>query len=223
MNIADTTLPLWLNHVFNMTFCLVILFSLKTYGWRDLFQNNALQHRVGFAIVVLVVMWSMRAGVTDGLGIHFYLITCFHLMFGWRLSVLLVALVQLGMIIIGNEAWTAFGINGLTAGIIPIIATYIAWRFVEHRQWYNPFAYIFGVAFAGSAFAVVCSGIFMTLVFLLLGIYSLELIVYEYWAFVPLVALPEAILNGMAIAALIVFKPEWVAMYDEEKYLSNFQ
>lgn len=39
---------------------------------------------------------------------------------------------------------------------------------------------------------------------------------------IPLISLPEGILNSMAIAALIIFKPSWVVMYDEDKYLKNF-
>lgn len=222
MNIADTTLPIWLNHLLNLVFLGILFLSLKTYRWRDLASDNGLQHRLGFSAILLIVIWSLRAGLTEGLGIHFYLITCFHLMFGWQLSILLVFLVQIGMIVVGNETWHAFGINSITSGFIPICTTYLFWRFVEYKRYYNPFAFIFFIAFGGGAVAVIASGIFMTAIFLALDIYTFNLIVYEFWAFVPLISLPEGILNGMAIAALIVFKPSWVVMYDEEKYLKNF-
>lgn len=36
---------------------------------------------------------------------------------------------------------------------------------------------------------------------------------------VLLVAFPEAFLNGMAVTALVVFKPEWLETFNYSRYL----
>ena len=58
----------------------------------------------------------------------------------------------------------------------------------------------------------------MTLIYWGSNTHSLSILIAEYWLFVPLIALPEATLNGILIAGLVVFKPEWVKLFDEQKY-----
>lgn len=39
--------------------------------------------------------------------------------------------------------------------------------------------------------------------------------------FVPLLAFPEGLLNGMALAILAVFRPEWLRVFSDRDYLYN--
>ena len=83
---------------------------------------------------------------------------------------------------------------------------------------FNPFAFIFGVGFAGAIVSVLASAVFVSVVYLATGTFSFYQLQYELWPFLPLIALPEGIINGMLIAGLVVFKPEWVLLFDEKKY-----
>jgi Predicted membrane protein len=67
---------------------LVLLLALKTAPWSVLMQQRRLQHLLFGATVVLMLMWTMRAGISPGLGIHFLGMTTLTLMFGWDLAIL---------------------------------------------------------------------------------------------------------------------------------------
>lgn len=221
VNMSAEVLPVGVHVLLGLIFLLVVFFSCYTLNVSELKKDVDLQHRVGFATVMLVLIWSLRAGVSDGLGLHFYFITCFHLMFGWQTSIVLVCLVQVGMIFIGVESVWAIGANGLTSGVIPILSTYCCWLYVEKKRLFNPFAFIFLVAFGGAIAGVLMSAAFVSIVFLLTGAYDVAQLKNELWLFLPLIALPEGVLNGMVIAGLVVFKPDWVKMFDEKKYMKS--
>ncbi|MEJ2043627.1 MAG: energy-coupling factor ABC transporter permease [Reinekea sp.] len=219
MNTEFSLFPVSFNVISNLLFFCIVTLAIVKVSWAEIRSDDGLQHRIGFATVVLVTIWSLRAGVSEGLGIHFYLITAFHLIFGWQVSIALVFLVQLGMIAVGNESWMALGTNGITSGLIPICVTYLCWKWTDSRQHRNPFTFIFGTAFLGAILSVVVSILLLSFSFMLFDIYDWEQIANEYILFIPLVALPEGILNGMLVASLIIFKPQWVAMYDEKRYI----
>ncbi len=218
MNTTSELFPFAFSVITNLLFAFVVLYALIKIPWKTVNEDSGLQHRVGFSVVLLVAIWSLRAGVSEGLGIHFYMITAFHLIFGWQVSIVLVCLVQLGMVLVGNESWLGLGMNGITSGLIPILVTYSCWRWIDSREVRNPFTFIFGTAFLGAILSVVASVSVLSLIFVVFGIYSWDQITNEYLVFIPLIALPEGILNGMLVASLVIFKPHWVKMYDEKRY-----
>ncbi len=199
---------------------MVLIAAWRFMDWQNLSSNAGLQHRFGFALVLLVCIWSIRAGVHEGLGIHFFMVTALHLVFGWQLAISAVFLSLIGMVWIGTEAWQGIGLNGWISGVVPILCTYGLWKLQRRLDLFNPFAFIFFVAFLGAIVSVLASGLLMTMVFTVAGVYELDTVIEQFWIFVPLIALPEATLNGMFVAGLIVFKPEWVALYDEERHLN---
>ena len=53
------------------------------------------------------------------------------------------------------------------------------------------------------------------------GHYSTEQLYQGYLIFIPLAALPEALLNGMAMTLLVIYKPQWVYTFYQRIYLSD--
>ncbi|WP_428239951.1 energy-coupling factor ABC transporter permease [Gynuella sp.] len=220
MNItADLFSPIWY-WSFDIAFALLLLMATNFLEWHELRGDKELQHRFGLSLVILVLIWSMRAGISTGLGIHFFLVTTLHLVFGWQLAMYAVALAILGMVWIGKESWQGIGINGFVSGVVPILCTYTLWRIQRKSRLNSPFAFIFLVAFLGAIISVVASGVLMTAIFLGAGVYDFDHIVSQFWIYVPLIALPEAILNGTFITGMIVFRPEWVKLFDQKKYFN---
>lgn len=218
MNLTADLFPAVWYGLFNVVYLLALGYALRTAPWHQVRADTSLQHRLGFSLVLVVIIWSLRAGVDQGLGIHFFMVTALHLVFGWRLALLVVTLGQLGMVLVGQEAWQGVGLNAVTSGLAPILTTWLVWRWQERNELYNPFVFIFAVAFGGAILSVLVSGLVMTAVFTLGGVYTLTEVKEAFWIFVPLIALPEGVLNGMLIAGLVVFRPEWVALFDEDKY-----
>lgn len=221
VNLSTNLISPLLFHSFNLLLGLILLLAWKFFPFQRIKKDTALQHRFGIALVLLVCIWSMRTGVSSGLGIHFFMVTTLHLVFGWQLAITAVFLALLGMVWIGNEAWQGIGINAWVSGVVPILCTYGFWRIQKAYQLYNPFVFIFMVTFLGAIVSVIASGLLMTAIMWLGAAYTLHDIVQQFWIFVPLIALPEAVLNGMFIAGLIVFKPEWVALFDEKRHFQS--
>ncbi len=155
------------------------LFVLSSLGWAirtlpvgALRAEPRLQHLLFGAMVVLMLTWTFRAGLSQGLSIHFLGITTLVLMFGWDLAVLAGTLALVGITIVGIEDWSRLGLNTLTIVIIPATVTLLILRFVERSIPPNFFAYLFLVAFLGGGVTVASSGLSLGVLLGLDGVLS---------------------------------------------------
>jgi len=53
------------------------------------------------------------------------------------------------------------------------------------------------------------------------GQYSWQVVLDNYVGILPLLLFPGALLSGMAITLLVVFKPRWVCTFFDRDYLNN--
>ena len=53
------------------------------------------------------------------------------------------------------------------------------------------------------------------------GAYTLDELHYSFLPYIPMIAAPEAFLNGFIIAGLVLMKPEWVSTFSDEDYLKG--
>ena len=221
MNISpdlfDFNFTLYANILAILILCLACFFI----DWRQLANNQLLQHIIGFSAVALLLVWLIRAGISDGLGIHFYLITALHLMLGWQLAIWVACFAMLGTIASGMETFAGFGINMLVSVVTPLLTNYTIWKLHDRSSLHNPFSFIFLVACLGAACSVITGGLVMTAILVLEDVYALETVIEQFWVFVPLIALPEATINGLIITGLIVFFPEWVRLFDQNRYFKT--
>ena len=221
MNISAGLFSGQLTIAFNCAAIAILALALRFVRWQILLSNAKLQHVFGFSFIVLMGIWLIRAGITDGLGIHFYLITALHLLLGWELAIWVAAFAMLGTIAAGAESLSGFGINMIVSVVTPLLTNYVVWKLHDRSNFNNPFSFIFLVACLGAALSVVSGGLVMTALLVLSGTYSLELTIEQFWVFVPLIALPEATINGLIITVLIVFAPEWVRLFDQKRYYGD--
>lgn len=205
----------------NIVVFAALVLSLFFIHWSALRQDTRIQHILGLCTVVLMVIWSIRAGISDGLGIHLFLITALHLLMGWQLAIWVACFAITGTILVGLESAEGFGVNMLVSVLIPLISNYCVWLAHHKSNAMHPFSFVFLVAFLGGALSVFASGIAMTAIVLIEGIYSFEQVVNEFWIFIPLIAFPEAFINGMLISILIFNHPEWVRLFDQQRYFGT--
>jgi uncharacterized membrane protein len=203
----------------NLLVASVLILSLFFIHWKAIVSDSRIQHVLGFCSVSLMVAWSIRAGISDGLGIHFFLITAIHLLLGWQLAIWVACFALSGTILMGLESVEGFGINMLVSVIVPLLSNYIVWKVHDRSKATHPFSFVFLVAFLGGAMSVISSGLVMSTVLWVQNIYSLERIINEFWVFIPLIAAPEATINGMIISFLVFNHPEWVRLFDRKRYL----
>lgn len=196
----------------------LMLLAISYVDWKALTQDTGLQHRLGAAAAMLIVLWSLRAGITEELEVHFFMVSALHLIFGWQLAMCLVFVVLSVLAGFGEAHWYGMGLSGLVSGVIPILCTFALWKLHKVKTPHNPFAFIFLVAALGAVISVLLSGAFLSVVLLLTGDATVFQLKNELWMLMPLMALPEGAINGMLIAALIIYVPDWVKLFEERRY-----
>jgi uncharacterized membrane protein len=210
----------------------LLLWAVRGAPWRRLSggdrQDGLLNVWLG-AIVVLTLIWSMKAGVKPGLNLHLLGATAFTLMFGRQLAVIGLSLVLAAMTLNAGLAgagatgtlggWQPFALNALVLAVFPVFVTHAVLRFVETRLPANVFIYIFVAAFFGAGLTVVATGAFSVALLWLSGAYAADLLLSEYLPFYLLLGFAEAWLNGAAITLMVVYYPRWVATFDDRRYL----
>ena len=170
------------------------------------------------AAVGLAVLWSVNAGIDPGLRVHVLGMTVVVLLLGWRLGVLAGALAEISLVAYGVTPLMAAAAAWLVCAAIPGAVTLgIAWtaRFYLPR---NPFVFIFVCGFFGAGLAVLATWLTGAALLALSGQPSPSGAGASLTAFLPLMLFPEAFINGALVSMLIVYRPEWLRLYDEAFY-----
>lgn len=210
----------WLIGCAFIYFCALIA-AFRSAPWGIISQNRILQHMLFGATALLMVLWSMRAGVSPGLGIHFLGMTVMTLVFGWDLAVLAASLALIGMAVIGKESWDGLFVNGVCSVLLPVLTTYLIYWYVEKRLLKNFFVFLFVCGFIGAGIATAVSGLATSMVLVLDGVYDLDKIYHEYIRYLPLIMFPEGLLNGIFLTGMLVFHPDWVRTFDAKGYIDD--
>ncbi|MDD3353671.1 energy-coupling factor ABC transporter permease [Zoogloea sp.] len=188
--------------------------------WRRLLDTQQLNAMAG-AAVVLTVLWSMNAGVYPGLNLHLLGAMATTLIFGPQLALVVLALALAGITLNGSAEWSAYPINLLVMGIVPVAVATLYFRVMERFLPKHFFVYIFVNAFLGAAVTVLVQGLVATLSLLAAGAYPADKLLSEYLPFFLLLGFAEAWLSGMALTLLVIYRPEWVSTFDDRSYLIN--
>ncbi|MFN3880285.1 MAG: energy-coupling factor ABC transporter permease [Nitrincola lacisaponensis] len=199
----------------------LLLWIVKRIPWSVILRERGIQHLLFGSAALLVLLWQLRAGVTDYLTIYFLGLTTLTLMFGWDLAVLVGSVVMLVMTLLGVESWQMLPVNLVCNVVIPAWVSITVLRVVEARLPKNFFVYMFLCAFAGAGLAVGVSGLSMALILWLDGIYSWAKIYHDYAQYLPLIMLPEGLINGIIMTGMMVFHPDWIRTFDAKIYIDD--
>lgn len=207
-----------------LPYALILLWAVLRAPWRRLGDGGQLNVWLG-TIVVLTVVWGLKAGVKPGLNLHMLGATAFTLMFGRQLALIglsiVLAAVTLNGALNGIEAWQAFALNALALAVFPVFFTHAILRGVERFLPAHIFVYIFVAAFIAAACTVVATGALTTWLLWLSGAYAAHVLLYEYLPFYALLGFSEAWFNGAAITLMVVYFPHWVGSFDDRRYLGQ--
>lgn len=187
----------------------------------QLLEDKKVQHLVFGASVSLFVLWLFRTGIYDGLNVHFLWLTALTLLLGLRWALVSGFITLLGVTIIGLEDWSMFGINGLLAITAPLVGTYLVYNFTFHKLPRHFFVYVFVCAFLTGAAVMALKMFLLGSYYYIDGIHSWDVVRDNYLLLIPLMLFSEAMLNGMTITLLIIYKPTWVYTFYDKYYLSN--
>ena len=219
LHIPANLLPvplMWLGNIFMLA---LLLFAIKKISFTGLLNNKPSQNVYFGAIVALLLLWKIKAGISPGLGFHHLGAMVFTLMFGWPLALLGISSIMVISVLLQQNEVLSLGINGLLSVAIPVFVSYGILRLSQKRLPDNFFIYIFVVAFFGAGIAVAVSRLSSIALLSLLQAYPDSQLVSESLVYIPLFMFPEAFITGFLISAFVVYKPDWVTTFDDERYI----
>lgn len=178
------------------------------------------QHLVLASAVTLSLLWSVQAGIKDGLDLHFLLVTTLVLCHGWRIACWICLLPMLLLISFGKLAWQDAGLYALCSFILPGVFSYLVFLASYRYLSRHLFVYIFVAGFICAALTIVLQISLTSIWFGLEGRYSWQIITDNYWQLALLLWFPEALLNGSAITLMAIYRPHWLRTFYDREYLS---
>ena len=217
MNLVSANLSgLWLGAMWLVAALLGGVIATRA-NWGMLRNRANLNVFLGATVAVLA-LWLIKTGIKPGLSFHLLGATALTLMFRPLFALFGMALVT-AAISLGSGEFAAFAANWLIMGVLPVGLNWAIYRLVDRRLPNHFFIYIFLNAFFGAALAIVLVGLASTLFSYLAGAYTLAYMLREYMPFYMLMAWSEAVSTGMLLTVLVVYRPEWVATFDDHRYL----
>ncbi|MET0104022.1 MAG: energy-coupling factor ABC transporter permease [Sedimenticola sp.] len=212
----STTVLWWIGALYG----LALFYALRMASWRRMLEREQWHVFLG-ACVALLVLWSVSAQVNSGLSFHLLGATTITLMFGWSFGVIACSLALLGVTINGSSGWEAFALNALVLGVLPVTLTQVLLVLVRSLLPKNFFIYVLVNGFLTAGLVMLVSGYVATGLLVLSGEYAMVELEETFLPFFPLMAMPEAFLNGWIITVLVVYRPNWVYSFSDELYIKG--
>lgn len=217
MNLVVSNIPphwLWALWLIATVLALLIL---RRAGWRMLADSTNLNIFLAATVCVLG-LWLIKTGIKPGLNFHLVGATALTLMFRPLFALFSLALLTAAISIWHGE-YAAFAANWLIMGAVPVGMSWLIYRLTDSRLPNHLFIYIFINAFFGAALAIIAVGLASTGFIALADAYPLKYLLEEYLPYFFLIAFSEAFITGMLITMMVIYKPEWVATFDDKRYL----
>ncbi len=190
----------------------------RTAPWARLKSGTQFNLLLGFA-VGLMLMWSLKAGVKPGLNLHMMGAMAATLALGPQLAIVALALALLGITLNGAIEWTALPINFLLMVVAPVLIAHRIHRLIERYLPAHFFVFIFVAGFFGAALTVMLQGLLASAAMVLAGAYEAGFLASDYLPYFLLLGFSEGWISGGVITLMVVYRPEWVAAFDDRRYL----
>ncbi|PTT53885.1 MULTISPECIES: energy-coupling factor ABC transporter permease [Aeromonas] len=200
---------------------LLLIFSLRGPLLRTLLAQPLYQHLCLGGAIALVPLWVLRAGLHEGLEVHFLGLTSLTLLLGWRLALLAPCLTLLILGYFDVIELADIGWHALIGVALPVASSWLL--FLASWAWLprHLFVYLFVVAFGGGALSISVKVVASALLMDMSGTYPWHTISADYLSIWPLLLFPEALLNGMTMTLLAIYRPHWVNTFFEREYLGR--
>lgn len=221
LHIPAALMPAFVLWLLNASFVLFLLYAASKIAFKKFLEDVSGQHVYFGAMVMLFLLWGVKAGVSPGLGFHHLGATLFTLMFGWPLAIIGLSIIMLASVLLQHNELVSLGANGVLSIIIPVMISYGVLKLSQRLLPDNFFIYIFVVAFFGAGIAVAVSRLVSIVLLALVDAYPLAKLIEESLLYTPLFMFPEMFVTGMLVSIFVVYKPDWVVTFDDERYIKG--
>ena len=174
--------------------------------------DGARLNRLLAAAALIAALWGVRAELPAGPALHFLGAAALYLMFGAPRALAGMALAATLVCARGGGDWAAWPARWLADGAVPVACAWAVHRAIERFAPPNLFVYVFGAAFAGAGLSMVAS---------LAAHRLLGARVEPFAALGLMLGFGEAFLTGALLTLFVVYRHEWVATFDDARYLAR--
>jgi len=140
-------------------------------------------------------------------------------MFGPYLALIALALVLLLATAFGLSGLESYGINFVLMALLPVLISHGLFRWADRKLPNHFFIYVLVDGFFTGAVAMAALGFASCFILSEAGAYSSSYLHSEYLPFYMLMAWSEALLTGMAVTLMAVYRPHWLVTFDDQRYL----
>ncbi|MGL5393468.1 MAG: energy-coupling factor ABC transporter permease [Shewanella sp.] len=186
---------------------------------RHLQSDQGLRWRLFITLLVINGLWIVNASVYSGLHLHFLGLVSCMLLLGWRLATLALLLPCAFFSVFVLKQPGAFAAFSLFAMAIPLFLCFLVYSRSYHGLPKHIFVFIFVGGFINGGLSTVFHQLSWATWLRYTAGYSWDGLVDNYLMLIPLLAFPEALLNGMAVTLLVVYRPQWLFDYSDRSYL----
>ncbi len=170
----------------------VLLATFPREFFPKLKSDKPYQHLVFATAVFLFVLWSLQAGVREGLSIHFLGVTTLVLSHGWRIANFICLAPTALLVAFGLLSPGDVGAFAVTSFLLPGLFSYLIFVLTYQYLTRHLFIYIFVAGFISAALTIVLSMVLTAVWLWLEGRYPWETISHDYLQLSLLVWFPEA-------------------------------
>ncbi len=218
MDVAAVPLPAAWAVASAMLALAVLALAVRRAPWRRFASSEAVHVWYG-TIFALVVLWSVRAVVADVVVIHLTGMGAFALASGGPLALVGGAVVAVAAALVFGTPLANVAAVFLASVALPAGVTLAMLRLTQRYLPPNFFVYAFAVAFLGSALGLAVAGLAAAAVIVLAGGADAATVFGDYVPILIYLAFAEGTLSGMVLTLLVVYRPQWVATFDDARYL----
>jgi len=198
----------------------ILLWALRRAPWRRLAEGD-LVHVFGGAIVCEIVLWTLKATIGGAFTFHLLGVTGFTLAAGPQLALIGSAIAVPLQIAVHGGKWENAGIGFVTMAAIPVAVAWTVHRSAQRRLPPNFFIYIFVGAFFGAGAALGAGSLAAAAALAYGAGVPAHLVFGEYVPYLLFLAWGEAMLTGMVVTLLVVYRPQWIVTFDDARYLKG--
>ncbi|CZF83961.1 energy-coupling factor ABC transporter permease [Grimontia marina] len=207
--------------VFGWTCFLVSLWLCRSpLGWQKMRTEKDYQHLVFASGIILFCLWALKAGISEGLDIHFLGMTVLTLCHGPRIAIWISVIPLALMVGFGLLPFVDVGLYAFTTAVLSALVSYaiflLSYRYLSHHL----FIYIFIAGFLNAAFTIVFHLCTVSTGYWVSGLHGWDTILDNYLTLALLIWFPEGLLNGMAVTLMAVYRPHWLRTFYDREYLS---
>lgn len=166
-----------------------------------------------------MLLWSIAAKLGAGPSFHLLGTTVLTLMFGPRLAFLSACAALVGVSVAGSAGWSAYGLNALLMGAVPVAVSYIVFRWADRRLPNHFFVYVLVSAFVNGGLAMAACRLATLLLYWISGASAAVTATGDYLLASVLLSWGEALTTGMLMTVFVVYRPAWVRLFDDARYI----